>query len=97
MILNLLKFLTHDDSSLWEAANRLMVMTDNEFLELAYILRKIIRECDYNTESNEVMIRGYNLIYSDDYEIFVTFSKMISKQPYESVYDVADKFKEVIK
>lgn len=97
MILNLLKFLTPDNNSLTEAADRLMVMSDYEYVELAYILRKILRECDYDTEKNVVMFRGFEVIYSDDYEIFLTFSKLFSKQPYESVYNVADKFKGVIK
>lgn len=97
MILDLLEFLTPDNSSLTEAADRLAVMTDYEFVELAYILRKILRECNYDTEKNIVMFRGFEILYSDDYEIFVTFSKLFSKHPYESVYDVADKIKEVIK
>ena len=97
MILNLLKFLTHDDCSLWEASNRLMVMSDNEFIELAYMLRKIIRECDFNTETHEIMLRGYNIVYSDDYELFVTLSKLISKQPFECKEDAETKVKEVIK
>lgn len=96
MILNLLSFLTRDDSSLWDGANSLMVMSDEEYIKLAYILRKIIRECDYDTEKNVVMFKGLDLIYSDDYELFVTFSKLISLQPYKSVYDVPNKIKEVI-
>ena len=97
MILNLLKFLTHDDCSLWEASNRLMVMSDNEFIELAYMLRKIIRECDFNTETHEIMLRGYNIIYSDDYEIFVTLSKLISKKPFEDAEVAKAKVEEGIK
>lgn len=97
MILSLTKFLPSDSSSLWESANRLMVMSDNEFIELAYILRKVIRECDFNTETHEIMLRGYNIIYSDDYELFVTLSKLISKQPYECKEDAETKVKEVIK
>lgn len=97
MILNLLSFMTIDDSSLWESANRLMVMSDNEFIELAYILRKVIRECDYNTETHEIMLRGYNIIYSSDYEVFVTLSKLISKEPFDGAEIVKAKIEEGVK
>lgn len=87
MIQNLLKFLPDDNSSLWHAANRLMVMSDSEYIELAYILRKIIRDCDFNTETNTIMFRGFEIIYTGDYRVLVTLSKLLCMSPYESEDD----------
>lgn len=87
MIQNLLNFLPDDDSSLWHAANRLMVMDDSEYIELAYILRKIIREGDYNTDTKTIMFRGFDIIYTGDSRVLVTLSKLISMSPYESEED----------
>ena len=97
MILNLLKFLPNDNSSLWDAANRLMVMTDSEYIELAYMLRKIIRECDFDTETKRIMFRGRDIIYTGDFRVLVTLSKLISMSPYESEDDAKAKVEEVNK
>lgn len=91
MIQNLLKFLPNDNSSLWHAANRLMVMSDSEYIELAYILRKIIREGDYNTETKTIMFRGQDIIYTGDSRVLVTLSKLISMSPYEDEEDAKKK------
>ena len=95
MILELLKFLPKDDISLTKAAERLMVMSDNEYIELAYILRKIIRECYYNTESCEVLFRGLYLAYDDDCEVIAMLSKLISQTPFENK-DVAHQYRKEI-
>lgn len=87
MIVNLLSVLTNDDSSLYLAANRLMVMSDYEYIELAYLLRKIIRECSYDTELGEISLRGFNIMGCYDCELLVPLSKLISQKPYENVED----------
>lgn len=97
MILNLLKFLPKDNSPLMDAVNKLMVMSDSEYIELAYILRKIMRECDYDTERCVIMFRGFDIMQSTDYDIFVTLSKLISKSPFEDSNDAKAKVEEVIK
>ncbi len=96
MILDLLKFLPKDNSALSEAANQLKNLSDEEFLELAYILRKIMRESYYNTESCEILFRGLGFAYDDNCEVFVMFSKLISKTPFENKYVAQEKRKEII-
>lgn len=97
MIQNLLKFLPDDNSSLWYAANRLMAMSDSEYIELAYILRRIIRDGDFNTETKTIMYRGHNIIYSGDYRVLVTLSKLISMSPYENEDDAKAKIEGGVK
>lgn len=97
MIVNLRSLLTRDNSSLWEAASRLMVLSDDEYIKLAYILRKIIRECDYNTETQELMFRGFNIIYDGDCEVLLILSKLISKEPYQDINDAKQKVEKIIK
>lgn len=94
MIRNLLSFMTLDNSSLWESANRLMVMSDEEYIELAYMLRKIIRECDYDTITGDISLKGFSIINSYDCEVFVPLSKLISKEPFRNKYDAKAKVEE---
>lgn len=95
MILELLKFLPLDNSALSEGANQLKNLSDEEFLEMAYILRKIIRECYYNTASGDILFRGMSLAYDDNCEVFVMLSKLISKSPFQNKY-VAQQNRKVV-
>ena len=97
MILSLTKFLPSDNSSLMEAADSLKRLSDSDYIELAYILRKIIRECDFDTERKAMMLRGFDILYAGDYDIFVTLSKLISKTPLEDNNDAKAKVEEVVK
>lgn len=88
MIVDLLSVLTDDDSSLYLAANRLMGLSDYEYIELAYLLRKIIRDCSYDTEKGEISLRGFYIMGTYDCELLVPLSKLISQHPYENKEDV---------
>lgn len=91
MIQDLLKFLPCDNMSLYMTAERLRAMSDYEYIELAFMLRKIIRESCYDTETGDISLRGFIIINSYDYEVLVLLSKLISQQPYESKEDVKAK------
>lgn len=94
---NLLKYLPKDNSSLYEGANSLMVMSDEEYIMLAYLLRKIIRECDFDPITGDISLRGFYLMDWCDGDMFVVFSKLISHTPYMNQYEAKTKVEEVTK
>lgn len=94
---NLLSFLPQDNSALGEAAENLKNMSDEEFFELAYLLRKIIRECDIDPIRGDISLRGFYLMDVCDGDMLVIFSKLISHTPYLNQYEAKKKLEEGIK
>lgn len=87
---SLLEYMRGNAASISDTVWQLKNMSDEELRDVAYLIRKLLRHCDYNSSKHEIRLRSEYVADLIDNSTMVLFSKLLMDNPYSSSGEVAD-------
>lgn len=90
-------YMPDHECSMDDAVERIKNMSNDNLVEIAYLMRKLLRHSIYDTTSGVMTLVGdFKSDYVDN-DSLVVFSKLLSRNPYKSVEEVEEKLDSFIK
>lgn len=97
MILRISELIPDLQSDMEVAVENIKKMSDDELIDIAYVMRKVLRHCVYHTCSQSIELIGdFNADWVDTTSI-MAYSKLLSVNPYKSVEEVKEGIDNIIK
>ena len=97
MTLRISELIPDLQSDMEVAVENIKKMSDDELIDIAYVMRKVLRRCVYHTCSQSIELIGdFNADWVDSTSI-MTYSKLLSLEPYKSVEEVKESIDNIIK
>lgn len=85
------------ESDLMVAVEYIKKMSDDELMDVACVMRKVLRHCVYHTCNHSIELIGDFNSYWIDSTSIMAYSKLLSVNPYKSVEEVIEGIDNVIK